>query len=286
MLLERELDFIIFGASGFTGKYTVLEAVVILNRLRWGVAGRDENKLKKVLTEASTKTGQDLSSIAIIIANVDDNESLKRMTSKCKVSSTNVDLFSVLKDYYSFVKTFHVCISIQKVIINCVGPFHLYGEPVVKACIETATHQIDISGDPMYILNIMLKYNDKARESGSLIIPACGVDSIPGDIGVLYLESQFNGTVAEVEEFLEASGRPKKGASIHFGSYASIVHACASKKETDQLREKLFSDKNSKLKSRGLLHKSKVTGTWCTPFFGVDKDLIRKSQMHLYFSNY
>lgn len=129
----------------------------------------------------------------------------------------------------------------------------------------------------------MLKYNDKARERGCFIIPACGVDSIPGDIGVLYLESQFNGTVAEVEEFLEASGRPKKGASIHFGSYASIVHGCASKKETDQLREKLFvSDKSSKLKSRGMLHKSKVTGKWCTPFFGVDKDLIRKSQMYLY----
>uniref|UniRef100_A0A336M6M7 CSON012811 protein n=1 Tax=Culicoides sonorensis TaxID=179676 RepID=A0A336M6M7_CULSO len=246
----RDLDFIIFGASGFTGKFTVLEAVTILSDFRWGIAGRDLDKLKHVLSDVSVKVDKDLSKIPIIIADVEDMASLRRMTSDCKV------------------------------LINCVGPFHLYGEPVVHACIDTSTHQIDICGDPGYILNLMLKYNDEAREKGSFIVPACGVDSIPGDIGVIYLESQFDGTVAEVEEYLEASERPKKGASIHYGSYASIVHACSSKKKTDQLRKKLFPETNSELKCRGLLHKSKVTGTWCTPFFGVDKDLVRMSQKY------
>lgn len=86
MSLERELDFIIFGASGFTGKYTVLEAVTILNGLKWGVAGRDDTKLKHTLIEAQTKTGKDLSNIPIIVANIEDVESLKRMALKCKVS--------------------------------------------------------------------------------------------------------------------------------------------------------------------------------------------------------
>lgn len=40
--MSRNLDVIIFGASGFTGKHTVLEGVKILANYKWGIAGRNE----------------------------------------------------------------------------------------------------------------------------------------------------------------------------------------------------------------------------------------------------
>lgn len=33
-----------------------------------------------------------------------------------------------------------------KVLVNCVGPYVNYGEPVVKTCIESGTSHVDISG--------------------------------------------------------------------------------------------------------------------------------------------
>jgi short subunit dehydrogenase-like uncharacterized protein len=37
-----------------------------------------------------------------------------------------------------------------KVFINCVGPYRFHGEKVVKQCIESRTHQVDLCGEPEY----------------------------------------------------------------------------------------------------------------------------------------
>lgn len=137
--MER-LDLIVFGATGFTGKYTVAEVHRIVKNgeaLTWGIAGRSQSKLEKIIKDLEKKTGNlllniqmvmdvkvyrilgdDLSKVKIVIADVSDEVSLKDMTSQAKV------------------------------IVNCCGPYRFYGEPVVKACIETKTHHLDVSGEP------------------------------------------------------------------------------------------------------------------------------------------
>jgi saccharopine dehydrogenase-like NADP-dependent oxidoreductase len=35
-----------------------------------------------------------------------------------------------------------------RLVIACVGPFRLYGEPVFKACAEAGTDYVDICGEP------------------------------------------------------------------------------------------------------------------------------------------
>lgn len=62
--------------------------------------------------------GDDIGDIKLIMADVKDEESLKSMTSQAKV------------------------------IVNCCGPYRFYGEPVIKACVETGTHHVDVSGEP------------------------------------------------------------------------------------------------------------------------------------------
>lgn len=111
-MANNRLDVVIFGASGFSkqifffssqcsvnysnsliiiiilytaGKYTVLEGVKLLEDLTWGVAGRDEEKLKRTLKEIGDKAGKDLSSIPIIIADVKDEHSLQKMAERAKV---------------------------------------------------------------------------------------------------------------------------------------------------------------------------------------------------------
>lgn len=68
------------------GKYTVLEGIKLLENLTWGVAGRNEEKLKATLKEIGTKGNKDLSDIPIIIADVIDESSLQKMAERAKVS--------------------------------------------------------------------------------------------------------------------------------------------------------------------------------------------------------
>ncbi len=62
------------------------------------------------------------------------------------------------------------------VILNCVGPYLLYGgEEMVQACIQEGTHHLDLSGESQFLEKIQLKYNQDAQDNGSYIIGCCGL---------------------------------------------------------------------------------------------------------------
>lgn len=255
MAESRELDFIIFGASGFTGKYTIFESVKLLDGYKWGVAGRNRSKLEETLKEISEKVEQDLSNTPIIVADVDDPESLKKMAEKCKV------------------------------VINCAGPYRLWGEPVVKACIEAGTHQVDVTGEPQYMERMVIEYNERAKEAGSYIVSACGFDSIPADMGVVYLERRFEGTVNSVEQYLTTNSPKTSGAMLHYGTWASAVYGVAHWSELKEMRKKLFKDPlpsfKPRLRARPVVHKSKLVDKWCIPFLGSDASIVYRTQRAL-----
>lgn len=165
--MSNRLDIIIFGASGFTGKHTIPYVYKFAKAdgrsLTWGVAGRSEQKVKAALDEAAKKLEVTFDDIPIITADVDDEESLKRMAERARI------------------------------VVNCCGPYRFYGEPVVKACIEAGTHHVDVSGEPQYMESIQLKYHKAAEEKGVYVISACGFDSIPTDLGVVFLQEKFEG---------------------------------------------------------------------------------------------
>lgn len=73
-----------------------------------------------------------------------------------------------------------------KLILDCVGPFRLYDEPVVAACVEAGCDYLDISGEPEFMERMEAVYHEKAMEKGSLVISACGFDSIPVEIGLMF----------------------------------------------------------------------------------------------------
>ncbi len=82
------------------------------------------------------------------------------------------------------------------VILNCVGPYRFYGEDVIRACLAEGTHHVDISGEPQFLESMQLKYHAEAKEKGVYIVGACGFDSIPSDLGTVFLKDKFNGTMS------------------------------------------------------------------------------------------
>ena len=51
---------------------------------------------------------------------------------------------------------------------------------------------------------MQLKYHKEAMDKGVYVVSACGFDSIPADLGVIFLEKEFKGQVNSVETYLES----------------------------------------------------------------------------------
>ena len=151
----REFDIIIYGASGFTGRLVAeyLQAEYAGTGLKWAMAGRNVEKLQTVAGEMKID-----GNVAILSANSDDPESLAAIAARTKA------------------------------IITTVGPYQLYGEPLLKACVEAGTDYVDLCGEPAWMKDMIDRYDDAAKKSGARIVLSCGFDSIPFDLGVYHLQ--------------------------------------------------------------------------------------------------
>ncbi|MCJ8737255.1 hypothetical protein PDJAM_G00022030 [Pangasius djambal] len=258
---SRPYQLIVFGASGFTGRFVVEEvarssAEVPGGKLTWAIAGRSRDKLEKVLQEAAQQLGKPelQSEVEIIVADVSEPDSLAAM---CKLGH---------------------------VILNCVGPYRFYGEPVVKACVENGAHCVDISGEPQFLESMQLNYDGAAAEGGVYIVGSCGFDSIPADMGVIYTRDQFKGTLTAVESFLTASTGPE-GGCIHDGTWQSAVYGMADSDKLKSLRKK-FNHKplpvvGAKIKRRSALFYSSEIQQYVIPFMGSDPSVVKRTQRFL-----
>ena len=84
-----------------------------------------------------------------------------------------------------------------------------------RACVETATSHLDISGEPQYMENMQVKYDKAAKEKGIYIVSACGWDSIPCDLGTQFLKKHFNGELNAVETFMTIRTGPQVLSAKH-----------------------------------------------------------------------
>ncbi|XP_054000745.1 saccharopine dehydrogenase-like oxidoreductase [Hylaeus anthracinus] len=254
-MANERLDFVIFGATGFTGKHAVKVAAQLAKekQIKFGVSGRRKEALITIVKEYAP----DIENVRIIVADLKDEESLTKMTEQAKV------------------------------LVNCCGPYRFYGEPVVKACIATRTHHVDVSGEPQYMESIALKYNKAAQDAGIYIISACGFDSIPCDLGVIFTQQKFDGEVNSIETYLSCWVTSKvSGPMVHYGTYESAIYGVAHHNELRGLRKQLYPEKlpslQPKLNRRGLIHQSPLVKGWSMVFPGSDRSVTLRSQRFLY----
>lgn len=50
---------------------------------------------------------------------------------------------------------------------------------------------------------MQLDYHASAQENKVYVVGACGFDSIPADMGTVFLEQQFDGQINSVETYLD-----------------------------------------------------------------------------------
>uniref|UniRef100_A0A672VCW2 Saccharopine dehydrogenase-like oxidoreductase n=1 Tax=Strigops habroptila TaxID=2489341 RepID=A0A672VCW2_STRHB len=260
---ERPYELVVFGASGFTGQFVVEEVARVAasgerrGALRWAVAGRSRQKLQAVLERAAEKLGKAAvgPEVGVLLCDVDDAASLAAMARQTRL------------------------------VLNCVGPYRFFGEPVVKACVENGASHIDISGEPQFLEGMYLKYNEKAAEKGVYVIGSCGFDSIPADMGVLYTRDKLKGTLTAVESFLKVKSGPE-GTCIHDGTWKSAIHGLADQDNLKKLRKKIgyapVPVVGAKLKRRGLVFYSKELKGYSIPFMGSDASVVKRSQRYLH----
>ncbi|ORX62791.1 saccharopine dehydrogenase [Hesseltinella vesiculosa] len=171
--MSRKYDLVVYGAAGFTGATTCEYIAELKDKdLSWAIAGRSQAKLNKVKNDL-IKIDPALETLDILLADSSQPESL--------------DAF--LKD--------------TKVVISTVGPFLKYGTPLVEACIRHNTHYVDITGEYNWMKQLIDRYHTSAQANQTMIVPACGFDSVPSDIGVFmtvdYLRNHHNLDTANVK---------------------------------------------------------------------------------------
>jgi len=268
-MADRQYDLVIFGASGYTGQ-CVIEYVVRAvdqdlkkhgdesQKLKWAVAGRNEDRLTKSLVIAASQCpGFDYSTVPILICDVKDQSSVKRMVTQ------------------------------SKIILNCVGPYRFSGEQIVKACVENGTHHVDLSGEPQFLEEMQLRYNEEAEKKGIYIVGSCGFDSIPSDLGQMVVHRSMDGPVNTIETYLKCTTPPDEpGAMINFATYQCAIYGFAMAHELKNIRKALFPERlpslKPKLTPRGNVHKSQLTNSWCMPFPGSDRSVMMRSQRARY----
>ncbi|KAL8185789.1 UNVERIFIED_CONTAM: hypothetical protein K2H54_058070, partial [Gekko kuhli] len=171
------------------------------------------------------------------------------------------------------------------IVLNCVGPYRFFGEPVVKACVENGASCIDISGEPQFLEGMYLNYNDKAAEKGVYVIGSCGFDSIPADMGVLYTRNHLKGTLTAVESFLNIKLGPE-GSSVHDGTWKSAVYGLADQDNLRKIRRQIGHKPlpviGAKLKRRGAVFYSNELSQYSIPFMGSDVAVVKRTQRYLH----
>ena len=186
---NREYDIILFGSTSFVGKivanYLVNEHVEA--NLNWAMAARSMEKLSALKASFGEK-GQN---VPLIEADSSDEESLKSMCGRAGV------------------------------IISTVGPYALYGELLIKQCALSGTDYVDLTGEPQWIKRMIAGYENDAKASGARIIHSCGFDSIPSDLGVMFLQghalASFGSACKQVKMRVKAMQGGASGGTIASG---------------------------------------------------------------------
>ncbi|KAH9277191.1 hypothetical protein BSLG_002344 [Batrachochytrium salamandrivorans] len=161
----RDFDVVVLGATGFTGQITANYLATIMPRnLRLGIAGRNLDKLKPILSELQLLNPN----VQSVVADVIDASSIDELASRTKV------------------------------LITTVGPFWIHGPIVVDACIKRNTHFLDCTGETHYIKKIIQEQHDNAVSNKTVIVPSCAFEAFLPDIGAFLVAKHFKSKGIEI----------------------------------------------------------------------------------------
>ena len=178
-MAARDLDVLLLGATGFTGGLVAAElgARAAGTRLRWGVAGRDRDRLARLAADLPGDP-------EVVVVDVTDPTALAAAAARTRVLATTV------------------------------GPYARLGLPVARACAAVGTQYADITGEPAYVAALEREVDATARASGATLVVCCGFDSVPHDLGVHLAVSRLpDDADVVVRGYVRARGRVSGGTA-------------------------------------------------------------------------
>jgi short subunit dehydrogenase-like uncharacterized protein len=125
-----------------------------------------------------------------------------------------------------------------RVVVSTVGPYALYGEPLVKVCAETGTDYCDLTGEVQWIRRMIRSYEPRAKKSGARIVHCCGFDSIPSDLGVHFLQQASLERYGKPCTTVKMRVRSAKGG-FSGGTVASLMNVLKEAAADPKLRKEL-----------------------------------------------
>ncbi len=149
--MARDLDLILFGATGFVGRLTAAHvARAAPDGARIALAGRSRDRLERVRASLPAAAAD----WPLVVADSGDPASLAALAGR------------------------------SRAIASTVGPYLRYGTPLVDACAAEATHYADLTGEVLFVREAIERSHARARQTGARIVVSCGFDSVPSDLAV------------------------------------------------------------------------------------------------------
>ena len=197
----NNFDFVIYGATGFTGKLVVEYALKKYSddEISWAIAGRNLNKLNDLKDKL----------------NLPDK----------------VGIFEVDSEDQSSID---VLVENTKCVLTTVGPYQLYGDKIIRTCISSGTDYVDLCGEPGWMHKIINECSDDASKSGARVIFSCGFDSIPFDLGVLFVQEKTMEKLSRYAPSVRGRVRAMNG-EFSGGTAASMKATMASLSQNPEL---------------------------------------------------
>ncbi len=241
---DRDYDVILYGAGGFTGRQTVAYfAAHAPSDLRWAIAGPRRHTLEA----ARAAAGARLPDSDLIVAPSQDQPAVDALAAR------------------------------SRIVLSTAGPFAIYGTPVVDACVRFSTHYVDITGETPWMREIADRYHARAAADGTRIIPACGFDSVPSDLGAMliarYIRDSMVVPCAEVRAYFRFSG------GLNGGTVASLLNMLNAPRGANT--ETTSKQRDGRIRLIRKPQYDAALGTWIGPFVmaPTNMQVVRRSIM-------
>lgn len=216
--MDTPFDIVLFGATSFVGRILTRRMAErhgfgqgqagqeggTEKPVRWAIAGRSKAKLDKLKDEL----GPAAVDLPMVIADAADDDSLAAMCEQARV------------------------------VVSTVGPYALYGEPLIRACVESGTHYCDLTGEVQWIRRMIQIYEERAKATGARIVHCCGFDSIPSDMGVWYLQQEAIARFGQPCQRVKMRVKAAKGG-LSGGTVASLMNVVQEAASNKALRREL-----------------------------------------------
>jgi len=236
--MSRAFDVVVFGATGFTGglvcSYLSRNAP---DGLRWGIAGRSADKLRRVAEGlAGPHRPAD-----VIVADAASPSSMRAMA------------------------------QATRVLLTSVGPYAEHGDPALDACVDAGTDYCDITGEPAFVDRSIARHDARARDNGIRVVHCCGFDSIPHDLG-----AQFTAELLPRDGRMTIEAFVRSRGSFSGGTLHSALGAMSRLREVRPRAPRTDGEKKVRISSRRVRWVPEL-GAWGCPLPTIDPQIVARS---------